>query len=323
MKKYFPGFYPADLKKIDWINDKLTIILDTDVLLDLFRMPTDVANIFLGMLEDERVKLHLWLPYDVAWLYHYNVNKEILSQIDNINSALSHLMLCKQSIDAKRAYPYLRIETWNNLSACIKKIQSECSIERDLLKKSLRQCSIKYKIGEIFADVETKIGCPYDEAQLDIIYNEGEKRYKDSMPPSPTFDQISNKRIRHHNLIVWKQILAKAMEMTEKSERCHFVFVTGLITDNWYYIVGEKNISTRHELQNEFCGKINSVRLTYEPFFVCCSSLWFIKELSRVLGVENTKSEKLIKHLEEKAEVYSTPINGIANNQTIINNNLI
>lgn len=323
MKKYFPGFYPANLKDIDWLNDKLTIILDVDVLLDLFRMHPDVATIFLGILEDKRMEPHLWLPYDVAWLYHYNVNKEILNQIDNINSVLSHLMLCKQGIDAKRAYPYLRIETWNNFNACIEKIQSECSRERDLLKKSLRQCDIKHRIGELFADVETKIGHPYDEAQLDTIYNEGEKRYKDAMPPNPTFNQVSNKRIHYHNLIVWKQILAKAMEMTEKSEPCHFIFVTGLITENWYYIVGEKNISTRHELQNEFCDQVGSNCSVANPFFVCCSSLWFVKEASRALGVERTKSEKLEKHLEEKAEVFSTPISYMENNQTVKSNNSI
>lgn len=323
MKKYFPGFYPANLKDIDWLNDKLTIILDVNVLLDLFRMPLEVAAIFLDILKNEKVNPHLWLPYDVAWLYHYNVNKEILNQIDNINSALSHLMLCKQGIDAKRAYPYLRVDTWNNLSACIERIQSECSRERDLLKKSLRQCDIKDRIGELFADVETKIGRPYDEAQLDTIYNEGEKRYKDSIPPNPTFNQVSNKRILHHNLIVWKQILAKAMEMTEKSMQCHFIFVTGLITDNWYYVVGEKNISTRHELQNEFCDKIGSNFSVEDSFFVCCSSLWFVKEASRVLGIERTKSEKLEKHLEEKAEVYSTPISYMENNQTIKSNNSI
>lgn len=323
MKKYFPGFYPANLKEIDWQNDKLTIILDVDVLLDLFRMPPDVATIFLDMLEDERVKPHLWLPYDVAWLYHYNVNKEILNQIDNINSVLSHLILCKQGIDAKRADPYLRIETWNNLSACIEKIQSECSRERDLLKKSLRQCDIKRRIGELFADVETKIGYPYEEAQLDSIYDEGEKRYKDSLPPNPTCGQVSNKRIHYHNLIVWKQILKKAMEKTEKSERCQFVFVTGLITESWYYIVGEKNISTRHELQNEFYYEVGSNCSVADSFFVCCSSLWFIKAASKVLGIERTKSEKLEKHLEEKAEAYSTPINYMENNQTMKSNNLI
>lgn len=49
MQKYFPGFYPLeDITKE--MMDKATIVLDTDVLLDLFRLYPEDAECFVRLL---------------------------------------------------------------------------------------------------------------------------------------------------------------------------------------------------------------------------------------------------------------------------------
>lgn len=318
MKKYFPGFYPLNIGELDIFSDELTIILDTDVLLDLFRMPPDVADLYLRILEDEKIKGRLWLPYDVAWKFHQCVNKEILRQIDNINSVLSNLTLCKVGLGEKRAYPYLTINTWDRLNACINKINAECQVEKIKLQDSLKGCEIKDRIDSLFAETDTKIGTPYSEAELDTIYEEGKKRYKEFLPPGEDSGHTSNMRIHHHNLIVWKQILAKAKE---KSKCCNFLYVTGKITNDWYYIVGGKNISTRHELQNEFCEVMRKEHSSVTSFFVCYSSISFVKEIAKKRENQKDNIDRLIKHLEENAEVYSTPSRYMENNQTMKSNN--
>lgn len=317
MKKCFPGFYPLDIE-LDIFSDDLTIILDADALLDLFRMPPDVAGLYLKILEDEKIKEHLWLPYDVAWKFHQCVNKEILRQIDNINSVLSNLTLCKVGLGEKRAYPYLTVNTWDRLSTCINKINAECQVERNKLQDSLKDCEIKKRINSLFEEADTKIGTQYSEAELDTIYEEGKERYKESLPPGEDLGHTSNMRIRHHNLVVWKQILAKAKE---KSGSSRFLYVTGKITDDWYYIVGGKNISTRHELQNEFCDMIRKEHPSATPFFVCYSSISFVREFAKKRTRQKDSIDRLIKHLAENTEAYSTPSRYMENNQTMKSNN--
>lgn len=104
MQKHFPGFYPLkDITKE--LMDKAIIVLDTDVLLDLFRLHPKDAICFVRLLK--KIKDKLWMPYDIAWLYHKKVDEEIQRQIDHINSVLSHLSLCIEAVKAYKMYPYL------------------------------------------------------------------------------------------------------------------------------------------------------------------------------------------------------------------------
>ena len=309
MQKYFPGFYPLeDITKE--MMDKATIVLDTDVLLDLFRLHPEDAECFVRLLNS--VKDKLWMPYDIAWLYHKKVDEEIQRQIDHINSVLSHLSSCEEVVKAYKSYPYLEKKLISELQSVTKRVTETCEKESDSLSKSLKSSGIKNSLRELF---DGKIGESYSKAELENIYQTGEERYKNSEPPGYESENTAEKRVRYHDLIIWEQMLAYAQSRENKCKG--ILFVTGKVRQDWYYVVNGKVISTRHELINEFMQKVNEVR-GISNFFYCMSS----KQLVEIIGSECQVVHPRLVHLKEilQEEILYASLNAdrMLNNQTVI-----
>lgn len=286
MQKYFPGFYPLeDITKE--MMDKATIVLDTDVLLDLFRLYPEDAECFVRLLNS--VKDKLWMPYDIAWLYYKKVDEEIQRQIDHINSVLSHLSSCEEVVKAYKSYPYLKRKLIDDLQFVMNRVAETCQEETDSLSRSLKSSGIKKSLWELF---EGKIGVPYSKGELEIIYQIGEERYKNSEPLGYESENTTEKRIRCHDLIIWEQMLAYAQNGENKCKG--ILFVTGKAKPDWYYVVNGKIISTRHELINEFMQKVNNTRST-SKFFYCMNS----KQLVEKIGSEYHVVHPRLVHLKE------------------------
>ena len=91
MKDSFPGYYPLSNDQMKAFLSDAIIVFDVNALLDLFRIEENQAKTVLKVLKDDKISKRLWIPYDVAWLYHKQMNTEIMNQINNVNSALSYL----------------------------------------------------------------------------------------------------------------------------------------------------------------------------------------------------------------------------------------
>lgn len=311
MQEYFPGFYSLACGNFGDLLDKATIVLDADVLLDLFRLRKEDAKCFLAYLEVEPIKNKLWIPYDVAWLYHKRMNEEILKQIDNINSVLSHLTQCKTSIHTARNFPYLEGDLSEKLQDIIDKVAENCQIECKSLLDNLKSGEIKDKINMLF---QGKIGEAYSEEQLATIYESGKERYRNLEPPGCDTEKCADERIYYHDLIIWKQILNYSKTSICKGHG--ILLVTGKIKRGWYYLVNNEIISTRHELINEFMKEVQEGRES-DIFFQCLSSSQFVKDVYSKYQIIHPRYANLKKQLQEKVEYASLNSNGIINNQTV------
>lgn len=307
MQKEFPGFYPLKEDKMNLL-DNATIVLDTDALLDLFRLSSDEAMCFLELVE--KVKDKLWLPYDVAWLYHKRMNEEIQTQIDNVNSVLSYLANCKKDVAAVKRYPYLKKDLEENLQEVINKISSVCGNELDYLSKSLKSSDVKEKVKNLF---DGKIGVKYENGELESIYKIAEERYKNSVPPGYESEKNVDERIYYHDLIVWDQILKYAKEGI--SEGSGIILVTGKIKRGWYYVIGDKIISTRSELINEFMEKMRGEGKESNKYFFCLPSCQFVEKISPEYRIALCVLDGLKKHLKEEVTYSSLNAQGLLNNQ--------
>lgn len=308
MKKHFPGFYPHRNSCMGELIDQATIVLDVDVLLDLFRLHPDDAGCFISLLEGNSVKDKLWMPYDIAWLYHKKVNEEIQKQIDNTNSVLSHLSSCREALEDNKRFPYLDRELIDQLKEVIKSIAEACQKNSDCLSENLEYAELKNSIQSLF---EGKIGEEYNEGCLKKIYDEGSLRYKRCEPPGYESEETQENRIRYHDLIVWKQILAYAWN---DENRCRgILYVTGKVRPDWYYIANGKIISTRHELINEFLKGMRESNA--DNFFYCLSSKQFVDIID---SQQTSQLDHLRNALGEEIVHASVNANGIANNQTNI-----
>lgn len=313
MQKHFPGFYPLEEVRIKDLTKEATIVLNSDVLLDLFRLRPEDAACFVSLLKSEAIRDKLWMPYDIAWLYHKKVDEEIQRQIDHTNSVLSHLSSCGEAVKACKKYPYLDEGLISELQFVTNRVTETCQKEMDTLSKSLKNSEIKNSLRELF---DGKIGESYSEGELDNIYQTGEERYKNLEPPGYESEYSVEKRVHYHDLIIWEQMLAYAQNGENKCKG--ILFVTGRARPDWYYVVNGKVISTRHELINEFMQKVNGTRSNADKFFYCMSS----KRLVEIIGSEYHVVHPGLVHLKEilQEEIVYASLNadGMQNNQTVI-----
>lgn len=299
MKKHFPGFYPLESHEVEHLLVNATIVFDANSLLDLFRLKQEYVEAILSVMESSHIRERLWLPYDVAWFYHYNMNGEILKQIENINSALSHLIQCKDTVMASKKYPYLEQRLTETLQTEIMSMEEICNRQKNELTETLKGSVIKNRINILF---EEKIGQSYENAELGNIYANGEERYSHSIPPGYTAERCVDNRVRFHDLIVWKQLQKYARE-----QRKNVLLVTGNVKKDWYYIVGRKVVSPRNELINEFQKET-------DRHFYCVSMRQFIEKCCANFSIVLTNYSNLISQLSENIEYTSADTNYVGSN---------
>lgn len=285
MKKIFPGYYPMTQVETKSFLENAVFVIDTCFLLDIFRLEENDANSLLSILKDDAIKRRLWLPYDIAWLYHQSINNEIIQQITNIQSTLHHLTSCKESISSKRRYPYLNTGMTQQLNTLIEQIHQTLDTQIDTLSGTLQSDNRKETINELF---ENQIGEPYSDAQLNEIYVQAQERYSNSIPPGYCTEQNPNKRIMFHDMIIWEQ-------MQKFASDCHMdvIFATGKTRDDWFYRVYGKIISPRQELINEFYQKTNQR-------FYCLNSATFIKDCCQTFSIIQPELSHLQEQLSEE-----------------------
>lgn len=125
--------------------------------------------------------------------------------------------------------------------------------DRNLLVLSAEEDEILDKILTIF---EGRVGEKIDDAELNVIKEEGKKRYDKAIPPGYKDDKKKKNQEDDNNaygdLIIWKQIIKYA-----KEKSVGIVYVTHDQKEDWWNIVKGKTIGPRIELRQEFMAETN------------------------------------------------------------------
>lgn len=301
MKKLFPGYYPMGKAEIDQYWNNATFVVDSVFLLDIFRLNDKDAQTLLDILKEESIKDRLWIPYDVAWVYHNCLNEEILQQITNIQNILCQLTSCKESIIGKKRYPYLNTQIIRNLQILIDVIAREFEEQVESLSQSLKNNIRKQQVSDLFTD---HIGEPYDDALLQEIYKQAQERYSKSTPPGFCTDSHPDKRVMFHDLVIWCQ-----MQKYAKDNHRDIIFANGKIREDWFYKVNDKVISPRQELINEFANN------TKQRFY-CLSSSEFIKKCCDRFKIIIPNLSNLLDQLSENIGYMTSNFNSITDSST-------
>jgi len=108
-------------------------------------------------------------------------------------------------------------------------------------------------VTELF---ENKIGERYSIDYLEKVYNEGEDRYSNKVPPGYMDADKSDKYRLYGDFLIWKDIINKA-----KTESVDVVFVTSDNKEDWWLEHNGRNLGPRPELLQEF--KLETQRSIY------------------------------------------------------------
>lgn len=250
MPEGFEQYLPlSDAKKRE-IWEEGTIILDTNVLLNAYRLRAEHRKQLLGILRSEGVRDRLFIPNRVAEEFYRNRLTVITEQEKTaaafhktVDKAIGELA---SRVDAavRQHHPFVDREgfkgtiadMWSNQRAAIQSNRAGHSV-------SVQSDPIAEALDPI---LEGRIGPSFSEERVRQIREESSHRFAAKVPPGYK-DADKNPEEAVGDLLVWRQILAKQGE-----HRAHAVFVTDDRKEDWWLIAQGKLLGPRPELRKEY-----------------------------------------------------------------------
>ncbi|OJD51658.1 hypothetical protein BAU22_06590 [Bacillus sp. 4048] len=300
MKTIFPEFYKYDQDEFKDIFNDCYFVIDTNVLLNLYRYSEITADELLEILKG--VSDRLWMPYQVGVEYHFNRVNVILEQqlaYDNIcqkidSQATELIQKFKKGLNNR--HPKIHADTIaQKMQDAFNEIITDLKQDKEKHPNLLSEDRIRDTLNELYAG---KIGDPYTQEQLEKIYEEGAERYKKKMPPGFEDEKDKKDKTKEYDgivyldefgdLVVWKQIIDKA-----KNDQKPIIFVTDDVKEDWWQIEKGRTIGPRVELLNEFRREVDV------PFYMYKSEQ-FINQIQ--LNLSEEVNEVAIKEIEDLRE---------------------
>ncbi|MFM0307516.1 PIN domain-containing protein [Paraburkholderia sp. RL17-383-BIF-A] len=265
MRLSFSGYYPPTADELSQLWLEGTIVLDTNVLLDLYRLPQLGREALLSALG--RLKGRLWIPHHVAleyqrrrlsaiWNERSETEKVLASfsaTVDDARKKLQRLELEKRGIDVDVDGMLLELETANaKIVEAVRKAHNE---QMDISSHD----PVRTALDDLLGD-----GCvgtaPENQDGLDALVRDGEQRYADKIPPgyrdagkakNPAdahflFDGLKYER-QYGDLIIWRQLL----DHTKASKTKLVLFITSDRKEDWWWEEHGRTLGPRPELIRE------------------------------------------------------------------------
>lgn len=311
MKQKFKEYYRVDNEESKRIWENGIIVVDTNILLNLYRYSSETSNDVLGVLE--HLKNRLWLPYQVCLEYHENrLDRfyENWNASETIKEKLKSLAieLNKFAKDKFSRNPFVKVD------------ELEKVVHRSVLGISLKLDKWKSPVSDFVNNDEIlnkvtllfngKIGDDFNEQQLKDIYKEGETRYKEKCPPGYK-DNTPEKRAKclrnvFGDLIVWKQVIAQAKEQNKD-----VVFISDDQKEDWWVDWKGNRIYPRPELIREFRKESEGHRIIFYTQTQFLSYAHNILNFStadstikEIVAVEADKEQKLTEQITNAREFF-------------------
>lgn len=258
-----------DFKKI-WQEG--VFVFDSNVLLDLYRLPLSAKEDLFSILTNENFNDRIWIGFQVI-LEFLNNRFEVIG--DQKNKFSEVIKIVKQAIDEheknildlqnklsslklKERHSLIDPDNYvndKNKSVSGKFLKDFITHLEELEKKQSdvnENDSVKNQVLKIFKE---KIGSPFTKEILNEIYSDGERRYKNEIPPGykdfkkegSHFYEDKEFIRKFGDLILWKEIIEKS----KKEKLKYIVLVTGDVKEDWWLKRRGKKLGARSELLNE------------------------------------------------------------------------
>ncbi|MBI3951839.1 MAG: DUF4935 domain-containing protein [Acidobacteria bacterium] len=291
MKRSLPSYYSPSEDEIRKVWAAGLIVLDANILLNLYRYPQQARDGLFNTLE--KLSGRLWIPHQVALEYQRNRPAAIMEQRRRFSEVRK--ILEETGLSLKREFDKLQLaKRHSSIDAQPFIDEVDSAIDRfkhrlDQLERQQLDVSdfdpIRAKLDAI---LEGRVGEPPESQDyLDGIFAEGKERYAVLRPPgfldTKTDSCYSWNGLmyqgRYGDLIVWKQIISKA-----KADRpVGVLFVTDDEKNDWWWTVdsgGRKKLGPRPELIEELSTEAETT------LFLLYTARRFLERTPEFLNVE-------------------------------------
>lgn len=292
MKSQFIGFYKEILVDTVQLLQKATIVIDTNVLLDVYRYSKATASQILQMMDS--FKEQLWMPYQVAFEYHKDRNNKVLGgHVRTYSKLIKSIDDWKKTFDEERKHPFLEEADIKALKQNLENIRSILCKGRENCSQLIREDEYKRRIADLY---EGKLGEDYSSDDKISLIKEAKIRYEKQIPPGY---KDSNKDDNEcGDYLIWRQMIDFA-----KEKQCPIIFVSNDVKEDWIEDVAGIKLGPRPELIDEFYKETKQL-------FYCYDLDQFIK-LSNSQVVTKEAKEEIENRLKEQ-QSQNDPIVGDA-----------
>lgn len=304
MKDTFFGYYPPTNSEYERLWKEALLVLDTNVLLNLYRLPTAARDEFIKVLD--LLKERLWVPHQVALEFQRRrltvIASERKSTEDALESASAVVNELKRKVDAlqidKRGLGLDAKPLLEDLErANAKLVEAIASVHKAQLDIASAD-PIRDKLDQLLAG---RVGAgPKSQAELDNLIQGGDDRFREKIPPGfadadkdknpneATFihDHIKYPR-KFGDLILWRQLIAHAKSVKAKS----VLLVTADKKEDWWWREQGKTIGPHSELIQEIKREAD-VNL-----FWMYSSVQFLEHANKYVAA--TVSKEAVKEVQQ------------------------
>ena len=252
------------------------IVLDTTVLLELYRQPANISLDVISALK--RILTNIYIPRQVYEEYLKNYHKicgDEKKKYKKVTKELSDSLKKLQNDIAKKVGEY-RKHNYTDISKLQKNLNEKIKDTQNIITEFEKshhaeiQLNINFlqndKVKE-FVDLllnQGSIGQKIPFSIKILLLQEGQVRYDNLIPPG-FHDSAKNGEAKYGDLFVWKDIITIA-----KEKNTNIIFVCNDTKEDWW----EKNknipIDLRQELNEEFKETNPSLSihfLTLDKFF--------------------------------------------------------
>jgi hypothetical protein len=253
MKNAFYEFYKLDEDKIRSIWDKGILVVDTNVLLDLYRLASPSREDLKKSIK--YFKDRIWLPYQVGLEFHRNREKVIKDLGDKTYQDFNDTIeqVTQKALESFKIFHRHPCIKYNDIEKIINRAKDDLKRKSDNWKGdyhfSIDNDDILKWVTETF---DNKIGEEETLEQLLAIYEKGATRYAAKIPPG--YKDKDNKgkkeegeRYLYGDLIIWWAVINKA-----KQDNVDIVFITNDNKEDWYEKEKGETKGPRYELLREF-----------------------------------------------------------------------
>lgn len=307
MRETFFGYYPPTTSEYEKLWKEGLIVLDTNVLLNFYRLPTVARDEVFSVLESLRDRL--WIPHQVALEFHRKrltvIAGERKTMADALTSASELVMAVSDKVNA------LQIEK-RGLGIEPAALISELSQANHQLVEAVKTAHtsqldvsasdpVRERLDEL---LKGRVGAgPSNQIELEALCADGENRYLENIPPgfkdadkdkNPKeatfmFDHIKYQR-KFGDLILWRQLLLHVKDAGIKN----VVLVTEDRKDDWWWREQGKTIGPHPELVREIrrAGDVDLFWMYSSVQFVEHANQYSSKQVSieSVAEIENVTS---------------------------------
>ena len=252
------------------------IVLDTTVLLELYRQPANISLDVISALK--KIQNNIYVPRQVYDEYLKNYHKtcgDEKKKYKKVTKELSDSLKKLQNDIAKKVGEYRKhnytdiSKLQNNLNEKIKDTQNIIT-EFEKSHHAEIQLNINFlqndKVKE-FVDLllnQGSIGQKIPFSKKILLLQEGQVRYDNLIPPG-FHDSAKNGEAKYGDLFVWKDIITIA-----KEKNTNIIFVCNDTKEDWWEKNKDTPIDLRQELNEEFKETNPSLSihfLTLDKFF--------------------------------------------------------